>query len=86
MTLWDYINQLNNKEEITLRVQVYDARFYMPMMATINLKLNRPPEGGTVIVEPSEGVGFETEFSISAKGFLDTNQPLTYKFSFYQTK
>ena len=44
----------------------------MPMMSTINLKLNRPPSSGTITIDPLEGIALDTVFTISLDNWEDS--------------
>ncbi len=36
-----------------------------------------------MIINPNEGVAMSTQFTITMKGVLDTDKPITYKYQFY---
>ena len=50
----------------------------MASQAILNVKLNRPPTGGTIQVSPITGTALKTKFTIKFLGFSDTDTPITY--------
>ena len=62
---------------------MYDPKFYMPMQSSIKLKINLPPEIGTMTVTPTSGSSLVTEFIIELVDFQDFNLPLSYQYMIY---
>lgn len=42
----------------------------MPAIYTFNVLVNLPPNGGTLVIEPSTGISIDTIFTISGVGFI----------------
>lgn len=55
----------------------------MPSQTVMNIKVNRPPSGGTLQVSPKRGLAMETQFQISFSGFFDTDYPISYQIIVY---
>ena len=58
----------------------------MPSISTIDLKLNLPPKSGSLTVKPTIGDALTTIFKIKLDGWIDSNQPITYKFHIYKSE
>lgn len=56
---------------MTLQVSAYDPDFVMPYMTFFNIKINRPPKLGELIINHLTGESIKTEFEIKAVGFED---------------
>jgi hypothetical protein len=48
--------------------------------AGLRVEINAPPSGGSVQVSPPSGVSVSTRFELTASGFSDVHQPLSYVF------
>lgn len=70
--IWDlYSNFDRSRNNLVLRVSLYDPEFFMPSMSSFNVLLNLPPHSGSLTISPSTGVSLDTEFLIRASDFLD---------------
>jgi len=49
-------------------------------------EVNPPPTPGTLTVAPAQGIALIDSFTITASGFIDTDLPLLYSFSVYQSE
>lgn len=71
------------KNVISVRVSVLDTAYFMPSSVELAFSVNIPPTAGTITVSPLSGYSVTTAFTIEAKGFIDINRPLSYRYSYY---
>ena len=81
----DYLPALSEGENsVLVKISVYDPDYFVPLVSTFKLQINRPPQGGTLTVTPGTGgVSVSTLFQISASGWVDSDTPLLYQFVYY---
>jgi len=63
--IWDYYNNFSTIDKLSIRCSVYDPRFYMPSVTSMDLHFNWPPANCTLTVSATSGLEYQTSFSIS---------------------
>lgn len=81
--MWNQVHDLGNSEKASLKISVYDPRYFMPSQTVMSIQLNRPPSGGTLRIHPASGIAMQTKFQIDFSGFFDTDLPLSYQIITY---
>jgi len=67
--------------QLAFEVQAWDSND-LEGRSRVELGVNEPPAGGTFTVAPAAGVGLETDFTLTAGGWVDAQAPLSYYFSY----
>ncbi len=83
--IWDYFNNFTTIDKLSIRCSVYDPRFYMPSVTSMDLLFNWPPAACKFSVSANNNLyqEYSTLFSLSVNECTDSDQPLSYKFSYY---
>jgi proprotein convertase subtilisin/kexin type 5 len=81
--IWDYFTNLTNSDTLQVRFSVYNPLYYMPSLATLNLKLNIPPINCQISIRPSKGISLTDNFNFKIFGCFDEELPLLYRFALY---
>ncbi|KAL4474693.1 hypothetical protein ABPG72_002286 [Tetrahymena utriculariae] len=86
LRIWNYFQNINPSNPIIqIRFSVYNPLFVMPRKATINIKVNIPPQNCILKIDPLQGIALETIFQIQLLSCTDDDLPLAYQFFCYNT-
>ena len=73
----------SNSSSVVLRVSLFDPAFSMPSQSSFQIEVNFPPTGGSLVVNPAEGVQSSTRFSVTLSGWQDQDTPVQYLVAYY---
>lgn len=74
--IWDYFTNFTTLDKLSVRCSVYDPRFYMPSVTSMDLIFNWPPASCVFTVTPNNNnlnQEFNTLFTLSVSGCTDDN-------------